>query len=83
MNLYKLSIEHWDDDWYDAVIVCAESEEDARKIHPSKRVNGEWWTKSEQFPCWATKLDDIKVELVGSALAGTAHGVVLASFHAG
>lgn len=42
MNIYKIS-QNINNGWdtYDSAIVCAESEEDARKIHPSKYVTHE------------------------------------------
>jgi hypothetical protein len=78
-------------DTYDAAVVVAETEDEARRIHPSQYLNeqgGPWW--EEKFLSnsdWALALDDVNVEKVcpipdppEHLQAGT---VLLASFNAG
>ena len=58
MKIYKLSQtlnEGYDTyDTYDSAVVCAENEEEARKIHPSKYVthhkDGKWYGTHTQNP---------------------------------
>lgn len=85
MNLYLLSQSVNNDyDTFDAVIVCAESELEARKIHPygdgcdatdpiAPRYIKEAWVE----------IKDVHVTLIGVANPGVPKGVVLASFNGG
>lgn len=61
-------------DTYDSCIVAAETEDEARNIHP---LSG-WGSRT-----WARKPEYVKVELLGIAVPGTEPGVILASFNAG
>lgn len=86
MNLYLISlgdkISHnvWEYDSYDSAVVAAESEEDARRIHPDEDTVGlrKSGTKGE----WVSILDidDIRVEYLGKTDRGS--GVILSSFNA-
>lgn len=81
MNLYKIFQNvNIDCDTYDTAIVAAESEEQARLIHP----NGDQWdgVSSHKPDSWCDS-SDVKVELIGIAKEGTKQGVILASFNAG
>ena len=83
MNLYRISQEKNNDyDTYDSAVVCAESEDDARRIHPCDYKTD--WDGSAQgkYDDWAAA-DDVKVELIGTAIEGLPRGVVCASFNAG
>ena len=83
MNLYLLSQSVNNNyDTYDSVVVCAESLEDAKTIHPWSRkiVIGEG--DSYQYDDWA-QVSDIEGELIGVAAATEKRGVILASFNAG
>lgn len=95
MNLYKLTQnvnKNWDT--YDSVIVCAETEQDAIRIHPTS-FDGEvirWDDRNENFfrcgseywcNAWAKNTEDVKAELIGIAVFDLKEGVVLASFNAG
>ena len=77
MKLWKISQDDNDEiNTYDAAIVVAESEEEARKIHPSRmpfawRFNQGTWCRPDQ----------VKVELIGDARPGARAGVILASFN--
>lgn len=88
MNLYLLRQNTNNDyDTYDSVIVAAENEEEARKIHPSPyqdSVTGiPWYELPIKYSDWAYKLDQVKVTFIGIAKEGTDKGVILASFNAG
>jgi len=78
-------------DTYDSVIVCAENEEEAKRISPSEFR--EWNNKDQWVYNYGDKkptrngtwceLEYIQVELIGNAKKGTKKGVILASFNAG
>ena len=77
MNLYKISQEeNVGYDTYDAVIVCAFSEDDAKTIHPE----GQW---PDRWSSWCSSPNNVTVELIGTALEDANQGIVLASFNAG
>ena len=79
MKLYLLSQNQNDGyDTYDSVVVAAETEDEARLIHPG---GNEW--DSECGCRWAKSPAAVSVELIGVAVDGTKPGVVLASFNAG
>lgn len=87
MNLYKISQSANNDyDTYDSVIVAAENEDEARKTHPSpyeENIDGMWWDRDDKHSSWAFKLDQVKVEFIGTAKEGTPKGIILASYNAG
>ena len=83
-----------DYDTYDAVVVAAESPEDAREIHPSPFVthvkNGKWmgtYTKGGEYDnessAWVkySEIGQIQTEYLGET--ERQRGVILASFNAG
>ena len=79
MDLWKISQSVNDDyETYDAAIVAAETEEEARGMHPDyvdgSGDHGSAWT-------WTTP-DNVTVEHIGEASLGTKKGVILASFNA-
>ena len=65
-------------DVYDSAVVAAESAEEASHLHP-----GEYTTWDDNYPSWATKPENVKVELIGDAAPDVTKGVVCASFNAG
>lgn len=84
MKIYKLSQGLNNDyDTYDSVIVAAENEEEARRIHPSEFVthykDNKWYgmhTKGEEYETdngdyktWVdfVDIDKIKIEYIGEA----------------
>lgn len=80
MNLYYLSQDdrtYWDT--YDSCIVCAENEEEAKKIHP----NGSIFDETEKLKSWADSLETIGCTKIGIAENNVDKGVVIASFNAG
>ena len=99
MNLYKLSQEINNGyDTYDSCVVCANSEKEARLIHPSEYVthcdNDNWFGTYDRggeyitgngYGAWVqrTEIDKIMVEYIGEAKEGMKKGVVLSSFNAG
>lgn len=84
MNLYLISQnENRDYDTYDSAVVCAESEDIARKMSQGGE-NGE----PEKFDrsylsTWCSTPDAVNVRLIGKAAPDVAVGVVCASFNAG
>ena len=98
MNLYLISQTKYDDyDTYDSAVVAAESEDDARKIHPNgyEYIEGKWMYLSSDgeyregchiSPSWPTASDIkntgcIKAEYLGPT--DRDRGVICASFNAG
>jgi hypothetical protein len=78
MNLYLVSQDLNDDyDTFDAVVVAADNEQDARKIHPSEL---EWDSYSNDW-VHISDIDKLNVELLGTAAEGVEAGVVLASYN--
>lgn len=77
MKLWKISQDDNDEiNTYDAAIVVAENEEEARNIHPA-RMPFSW---SYNRGTWCPP-EYVKVELIGDALPGMRAGVILASFN--
>lgn len=87
MNIYKISQGVNNDyDTYDSAIVCAENEEEAKKIHPRgeydyKEKNDDI-KEEENYGSWAKK-EFVEVEYIGVAKEGLEKGVIVASFNAG
>ena len=78
MNLYLISqTVNQDYDTYDSAVVCAESELDARLIHPDGPGERFEWEYM-----WAP-VDKVEVKFLGTADPSVEAGVVLASFNAG
>lgn len=65
-------------DTYDSAVVAAETEADARNIHPGR---SEGW--GDYFPTWSSSPDKVTARYIGEAMPGTEPGVILASFNAG
>jgi hypothetical protein len=94
MNLYLISqMENTGYDTFNAAVVAAENETEARRIHPDE--NHKWndfskkWENDQGRPSspdwlgWASTPDKVSVSLIGEAASGIDAGVVLASFQAG
>jgi hypothetical protein len=85
MNIYLLSQTVNDGyDTHDSIIVCAESEELAKKIHPyfsEPWYKEDWFNQSMYGDTWALP-KDIKCELIGTSLSDKPQ-MILASFNAG
>lgn len=94
-NLYKLTqIVNQEYDTYNSCIVAADSEQQARLIHPSQRgeivvIDGVWHRKLDSERTYEYNSDwanpaDIQVELIGTAAEHIQPGtVILTSFIAG
>ena len=90
MKLYKIYQNVNNDyDTYSEAVVCAESEEEAKKIHPDgelsyveKRTTGEYEKADEEYGSWAKK-KYVKVKFLGTAEDKIKKGVIVASYHAG
>lgn len=81
MNLYKLTqdtIRGYDT--YDSAVVSAETEEQARNMHPDGITASGW--ELNAYPDWP-KAEYVSVELLGTAVTGTKPGVIVASYNAG
>lgn len=81
MNIYKVSQDiNGDYDTYDSFVCVAESEDDARDMHP----NGELIGKSSHWD-WVSEKDKhlCRVDFIGVASPESTRGVILASFNAG
>lgn len=78
-------------DTYDSAVVAAETEDEARRIHPggdefdAKRgVWPGWFDKKSVNSSWAPSLSDVSARLIGEAVEGTEAGrIICASFNAG
>ena len=66
---------------YDAAVVCAEDEEDARMIHPDRDIKG-WDGKTNPWDEWC-EAKDVKVKFIGTSAKGIKRGVICASYNAG
>lgn len=91
MNLYKIEQDIYDTKSYKSVIVRAETEDQARTIHPEEDIflsGNKWFCKGNSGvyqvgPCgwvYSKQLQKIKVTLIGIALKGCRVGVVSASY---
>jgi hypothetical protein len=81
MKLYRLYWKDYDYDQYSGAIVVADSEEDARKIHPHYGLD---WKEGPSNMWCAVPQDVTEVECIGEADPKYAYGdVILSSFHAG
>lgn len=80
MNLYLLTQSQMTGyDTFDAIVVAAEYEEDAKNIFP--RHYYENWEECRRT--WASSPEQVTAEFLGQAKEGTERGVILASFNAG
>lgn len=80
MNIYKIwQTENNDYDTFDSAIVYAETEDEARNIHP----NGIGWDHWLGIKSWASSPDKVMVEKIGETSLDVKSGVILASFNAG
>jgi hypothetical protein len=68
-------------DTYSACVVCAENEEDAKKIHP--RFYGDPSVWDTEYPEWATTPKNVNSQLLGVADEETGKGIVLSRYHSG
>ena len=77
MKLYLISQTVNDGyDTYDAFVVCAENEDDAKRVRDLE--SDENWGYS-----WVRKYEEIEVKYLGEADASLERGEILGSFNAG
>ncbi len=77
MKIFKISQKVNNNyDTYDAFVVYAENEEDAKTVH-------ELDDKKYNYCSWVTETKDIEVEYLGDAKKGAERGEILGSFNAG
>lgn len=82
MKLYHISQTENDDyDTYSDLVVCAESEDEARLIHPSQYKENPW--ADDVYSSWCKSPDQVTVEYLGEAAEHLEKGIICASFHAG
>ncbi len=80
MKLYMLTQnDNTGYDTFDACIVCAENEKDAKTITPI----GEVYSENEEWADWALSAENISCIEIGEANEKQVRGVILASFNAG
>lgn len=77
-------------DTYDSAVVIARDENEARNIYPTKEyddsvIQSDWAEQSRRRPygAWCYAPEEVKVELIGVAKAGSVASVVVSSFNAG
>lgn len=88
MKIFKISQnENNGYDTYDSAVVIAESEDEARLMHPNddpqdNRVTRNSWIK-DSFKVWCTKPEQVNVEYLGEAEYSQSIGFICKSFNAG
>ena len=84
MKLYHISQDEVRGyDTFSDMVVCAESEDEARKIHPatcSPNSEDPW---SYRWSGWSTSPEQVKVKYLGEAADDLEKGIICSSFHAG
>jgi hypothetical protein len=99
MKLYIINqSERRDYDTYSSAVVCANSIEEAKTIHPTGDIyddqNFNEWNSGlwqivpisnawRDYRNWATHPDNVSAQYIGEAAEDMKFGVVLASYHAG
>lgn len=78
MKLFHISqTENNNWDTFDSAVVAAETDKDARNIHPIR----DGWEPGDGT--WCSSPDKVIVRYLGEARKGTLPGVICASFNAG
>ena len=82
MKLWLISQDTNNDyDTYDSAVVAAETEAEAKMMHPSE---GEDIGPEQSFAyTWVSYPAEVRCEYIGEAKDGTQKGVICASFNAG
>ncbi len=79
MNIYLVSQDDNNGyDTYDAMVVCAASEDEARNLNPQGAEGWAWDSGS-----WCSKPEKATVELIGTTSKYEEAQIILSSFHAG
>lgn len=83
MKLYRIyQNKNNDYDTYSRAVVCAESEEEAKLIHPNGWSEKGWWINLGPYDSWVHP-DKVQVEYLGEACESLGRGIICASYHAG
>lgn len=84
MKLYHISQNVNNDyDTYSDLVVCANSENEARNIHPSSYKEDPWNNTTCFDNSWCKSPDEVIVEYIGEAASHVKSGIICRSFHAG
>ncbi len=90
MNIYKISqTKAFSYDTYDSAVVLAETEEQARRIHPGgtsyQNEDGlRWWEAQDDHVSWIPVLESVEVFYLGKYTGRPlASNIICASFNAG
>lgn len=93
MKLYLISQnENEDYDTFDSAVVAANSENEARIIHPgvtrrddvfSEESNKREWEHKSRYSNWASSPEHVTVKYIGEAAPEIEYGIILASYNAG
>lgn len=95
MNIYKISQSVNNKyNTYDSAVVVAESETEAAKIHPggldakgfneiTRKYDKPWYETDRRDLVWASRLEDVKVELIGSTNLYDKPCIICRDFNAG
>lgn len=82
MNIYVLEqTENTGYDTYDACVVCAENENEAKSMHPAGYALVDGKFPGDEFEEWASRPENVKCTLIGVAGNSVAKGILLASFN--
>ncbi len=80
MNIYLISqSENNNYDTYDSAVVIAESEDKAKIMHPSGKMD---WDGKSAYYSWADS-SNVAVKLIGNANDDEESAIICASFNAG
>ena len=77
LNLFLISQDTDGYGVYEAAVVCAETESEARTMHPSGEV---WDGKHESLRYEWCDMEDVQVKIIGAAARNIEKGVVLADY---
>lgn len=73
-------------DTYNACVVCAKNEDEARLIRPDGKSWGghnDGWHWIDRSTSWASALSRVRVEKIGTADGNIKPGIIMSSFNAG
>jgi hypothetical protein len=81
MKLFHVSqSENNNYDSFSDFVVCCETEDEARNIHPGY---GDQTWNNDMYNLWCKSPEDVTVTYIGEAAAHLKKGIICSSFHAG
>jgi hypothetical protein len=84
MNLYLLTQkDNINYDMFDGMVVAAESEESARKLHPLSEENKKFWEDRGEYwksGVWANSSENVLVKYLGKADPSLEEEIILTSY---